>query len=145
MKLDNIKNDVNKYLLEKKIKLFDITYNKAESSLCILLDEKLELDKLEEISNDLSIVLDKYDEDFDENYILDVSTVGAERPIRDKDELANAIGSYIYVQIKNNEYYGNLIEFADEVLVLETKDKTRIVKVSIDYKDVKQVRYAVKF
>lgn len=145
MKLENIKNDVNKYLLEKKLKLFDITYNKSESSLCVLLDEKLDLDEIEEISNDLSNILDKYEDEFKENYILDVSTVGVERPIRNESELEDAINEYIFVKTKKNEYYGTLKKYSDGILELETKNKTKVVNVTIEYKDVKEVRYAVKF
>ena len=145
MKLENIKNDVNKYLLEKKLKLFDITYNKSESSLCVLLDEKLDLDEIEKISNDLSNILDKYEDEFKENYILDVSTVGVERPIRNESELEDAINEYIFVKTKKNEYYGTLKKYSDGILELETKNKTKVVNVTIEYKDVKEVRYAVKF
>ena len=145
MKLENIKNDVNKYLLEKKLKLFDITYNKSESSLCVLLDEKLDLDEIENISNDLSNILDKYEDEFKENYILDVSTVGVERPIRNESELEDAINEYIFVKTKKNEYYGTLKKYSDGILELETKNKTKVVNVTIEYKDVKEVRYAVKF
>lgn len=145
MKLENIKNDVNKYLLEKKLKLFDITYNKSESSLCVLLDEKLDLDEIEKISNDLSNILDKYEDEFKENYILDVSTVGVERPIRNESELENAINEYIFVKTKKNDYYGTLKKYSDGILELETKNKTKVVNVTIEYKDVKEVRYAVKF
>ena len=145
MKLDNIKNDVNKYLLEKKFKLFDITYNKSESSLCVLLDEKLDLDEIEKISNDLSNILDKYEDEFKENYILDVSTVGVERPIRNDSELEDAINEYIFVKTKNDEYYGILKNYSDGILELETKNKTKVVNVTIEYKDVKEVRYAVIF
>ena len=145
MKLENIKNDVNKYLLEKKLKLFDITYNKSESSLCVLLDEKLDLDEIENISNDLSNILDKYEDEFKENYILDVSTVGVERPIRNDSELEDAINEYIFVKTKKDEYYGTLKKYSDGILELETKNKTKVVNVTIEYKDVKEVRYAVKF
>ena len=145
MKLENIKNDVNKYLLEKKLKLFDITYNKSESSLCVLLDEKLDLDEIEKISNDLSNILDKYEDEFKENYILDVSTVGVERPIRNESELEDAINEYIFVKTKKNEYYGTLKKYSDGILELETKNNTKVVNVTIEYKDVKEVRYAVKF
>lgn len=145
MKLENIKNDVNKYLLEKKLKLFDITYNKSESSLCVLLDEKLDLDEIEKISNDLSNILDKYEDEFKENYILDVSTVGVERPIRNESELEDAVNEYIFVNTKKDEYYGTLKKYSDGILELETKNKTKVVNVTIEYKDVKEVRYAVKF
>ena len=110
-----------------------------------MLDERLDMNELEEVSNKISEYLDKYADDFDDNYILDVSTVGIERPIRNEEELSKAVGEYIYVKTKDNEYYGDLKEFADGIIKLETKDKTRTVSVSIEYSKTKFVRYAVKF
>lgn len=145
MKIDDIKQKLAEYLDEKKLKLFEITYQKKDQTLSILLDEKLDLDKLEEISNDISQYLDKFEDEFDDNYILDVSTVGAERPIRDEDELKKAIGEYIYVKSKESEYYGTLIDYTDGIIHLEVIDKTKTKNVSVDYSKTKQVRYAVKF
>ena len=145
MKLDSVKAKLEDYLKEKNLKLFEITYAKKDQTLSILLDEKLDLNKLEEISNNISTYLDKFEDVFEDNYILDVSTVGAERPIRDENELNKAIGEYVYVKTKDDEYYGTLLDYTDGIIHLECKDKTRTKNVSVDYKKTKQVRYAVKF
>lgn len=145
MNLEKIKCDLQKYLSENKLKLFETKYDKHESTLSIILDETLSIDDIETISNKISNFLDKYDEQFDDNYILDVSTVGAERPIRSETELIEAIGKYIFVSSKDGDYYGFLKEYVNGILQLETKDKTRIKNISIDYKKVNNVRYAVKF
>lgn len=145
MKLEKIKEILNDYLNQKKLKIFEISYQSKDKTLSILLDEKLDMDSLEKVSSDISEYLDKYDDEFDDNYILDVSTVGAERPIRNEDELNEAIGKYIYVCNKESEYYGTLKEYKDGIITLEVKNKTRIENISIDYSKVKTVRYAVKF
>ena len=145
MKLDSIKAKLEDYLKEKKLKLFEITYSKKDETLSILLDEKLDLDKLEEVSNDISDYLDKFEDEFEDNYILDVSTIGAERPIRNEKELEKAVGEYIYVKTKEVEYYGTLLDYTDGIIHLEVMDKTKKKNVSVDYSKTKQVRYAVKF
>ena len=145
MKLDSVKAKLEDYLKENNLKLFEITYSKKDETLTILLDEKLDLDKLEEISNNISAYLDKYEDEFEDNYILDVSTVGAERPIRNEDELNKAVGEYIFVKTKEAEYYGTLLDYTDGIIHLEVMDKTRSKNVSVDYSKTKQVRYAVKF
>lgn len=145
MKLDSIKEKLEDYLKQKNLKLFEITYSKKDEILSILLDEQLDLDKLEEISNDISTYLDKYEDEFDDNYILDVSTVGAERPIRNEDDLNRAVGEYIYVKTKESEYYGTLLDYTDGIIHLEVMEKTKKKNVSVDYSKTKQVRYAVKF
>lgn len=145
MNTDKIKKEIEGFLSSKGIKLFDLQYSKKDQTLTVLLDEKLSMDELEEVSNEISQLLDKYEDEFVDNYFLDVSTVGAERPIRNKEELKDAVGEYIYVKVKGNEYYGTLHSFENETLTLKVKDKTREKDVLIEYPQIKKVRYAVKF
>lgn len=145
MELNKIKDIIKEYLNKKALKLFDISYQKADKTLTVLLDEKFDMNDIEQISNELSEYLDNYADEFEDNYILDVSTVGVERPIRSKDELNEAVGEYIYVETKENNYYGTLKSFEEDTLHLEVTNKTRKDVISIDYKEVNYVRYAVKF
>lgn len=145
MDLKVIENDLKAYLESKNLHLFELKYHKSEQTLSILLDDKLDMDKLEEISTDLSDYMDKYENDIEGNYILDVSTVGAERPIRNEDELIKALGEYIYVKTKDEEMYGYLKKYENGVLSLDYKEKNLDKTKNIDYSKVKKVRYAVKF
>ena len=145
MNTDKIKKEIEGFLSSRGMKLFDLQYAKKDQTLTVLLDEKLSMDELEEVSNEISQLLDKYEDEFVDNYFLDVSTVGAERPIRNKEELKDAVGEYIYVKVKGNEYYGTLHSFENETLTLKVKDKTREKDVLIEYPQIKKVRYAVKF
>ncbi|MCR4633724.1 MAG: hypothetical protein K5648_06320 [Erysipelotrichaceae bacterium] len=145
MNTEKIKNALNEFISGKNRKLFDVEYKKSDHTLTVLLDEKLNMDELETLSNEISGFLDQYEDEFEDNYFLDVSTVGAERPIRNGDELKAAVGQYIYVKTKDNEYYGTLTSFNGDVLNLKVKEKTREKDVSIEYSKTKKVRYAVKF
>ena len=145
MNTDKIKKEIEGFLSSRGMKLFDLQYSKKDQTLTVLLDEKLAMDELEEVSNEISQLLDKYEDEFVDNYFLDVSTVGAERPIRNEEELKDAVGEYIYVKVKGNEYYGTLHSFENETLTLKVKDKTREKDVLIEYPQIKKVRYAVKF
>lgn len=145
MNTDKIKKEIEGFLSSRGMKLFDLQYAKKDQTLTVLLDEKLSMNELEEVSNEISQLLDKYEDEFVDNYFLDVSTVGAERPIRNKEELKDAVGEYIYVKVKGNEYYGTLHSFENETLTLKVKDKTREKDVLIEYPQIKKVRYAVKF
>ena len=133
-------------LLEKKgLRLFEVNYHKKDQTLEVLLDEELGLDELETVSGEISELLDRYEDELPDSYFLDVSNVGAERPIRNEDELKAAIGEYIYVKTKENEYYGALSSYKDGVMDLKVKDKTREKDVSVEYAKTKKARYAVKF
>ena len=125
--------------------MYDVVYHSKDETLEITLDNELSMDKLEEVSNLLSDFLDKYEKEFPDNYVLDVHTVGAERPIRNEEELVKAIGKYIYVKTSESEHNGTLLDYTDGILHMECMDKTRKINVSVDYKKIKKVRYAVKF
>ncbi len=133
-------------MLEKEgLKVFEITYHKNDQTLCVLLDEKMDMDQIEKVSSQVSDLLDQYEDDLPDNYFLDVSTVGAERPIRNEEELKAALNEYIYVKTKDSEYYGTLTSYKNGVMNLKVQDKTREKDVSVEYAKAKKVRYAVKF
>ena len=144
MELNKIRKDLELFLEEKDLHLFDCSFNKHEGIFSILIDETLNMDELESLSNDLSKFMDKYDEEFD-NYILDVSNVGIERPIRNDEEIINAINSYIYVKTKDKELNGTLKSFENDELLISYKDKTRSKEITLNKKDIKKIRYAVNF
>lgn len=145
MNLDKIKSALNQFLDEKQLKLFEITYQKNDEVLTVLLDETLNMDQLEKVSNEISEFLDQYEDEFKDNYFLDVSNVGAERPIRNESELLEAVNKYIYVKANKQEYYGYLKDYDKGIMTLQVKDKNRSKDIQIDYKDAKKVRYAVEF
>lgn len=145
MDINKIKKILEDFSKENDLNLFDVNYQKSSLILSVLFDNDLDMNKLEEVSNKLSTYLDKYEDEFEDNYFLDVSTVGVERPIRNEEELKAAVGKYIYVKTKENEYYGTLHSYTNGVLRLNVKDKNRTKNVSVEYSNTKQLRYAVEF
>ena len=144
MDLKKLKEDLKKDLDDIGYSLYDLSYEKKDSILHVTIDKPMDLNEIEDLSKKVSIIMDKYDEDMDE-YLLDVSSVGIERPIRSKEELSGAIGSYIYVKTKDFKVYGDLVDFKDDILTLNTKDKNITKTLKINYDELKFVRYAVKF
>ena len=145
MNLDKIKDCIKEFASNNQLNLFDVSYLKSSSILEVLFDNDLSLEEIEIISTKLSDYLDNYEDEFNDNYFLDVSTVGVERPIRNEEELINAVGSYIYVKCKDKEYYGDLKKYHDGILNLDVKEKNKTKNVSLEFSKIKQMRYAVKF
>ena len=144
MDLKKLKEDLKKDLDDIGYSLYDLSYEKKDSILHVTIDKPMDLNEIEDLSKKVSLIMDKYDEDMDE-YLLDVSSVGIERPIRSKEELEGAKGSYIYVKTKDFKVYGDLVDFKDDILTLNTKDKNINKTLKINYDELKFVRYAVKF
>ena len=144
MKLDELKTGLAEYLSEKNLKLYDLTYSKKDNILTVVLDESLDLNAISKISEDVSAYMDEHDGDMDA-YLLSVETAGIERKIRNEQEVADAVGSYVYVKTGNLELNGDLKDYKDGILTLAYKDKNLNKKAEIAYKDIKFIRYAVKF
>ncbi len=144
MEIKELKEKLGNDLLNLGYKLYDCYFEKKEHILHVVIDAKMDMNQIEELSKKVSQIMDLYDGDMDE-YMLDVSTVGIEKEIRNLDELKDAIGSYIYVKTKELKVYGDLESLEGNILTLKTKDKNITKTIKVDYSNVKYVRYAVKF
>lgn len=151
--------DVNLIKEGIKKKLEDISYSlysiksfndKSGSVLEIIVDrdENIDLDDIVEVSNYLSEYLDEVIMD-DNPYTLDVSSLGAEKPI-DLEKLDKYQGKYVNLHLSHpykgeNIIEGDLKEVTSDYVVLTYRIKTRIVEAKIERKDIDKARLAIKF
>jgi len=115
----------------------------GEKIVEILIDvDVMDINELEKIHMEYVDLLT--DEDLDDDYYLELSSLGAERPLKTKEEIEKAIGKYIYLE--TNKYKGNgyIISFENDIIKLEINDKGRIRKIDIDFKDARHMRTSVK-
>ena len=96
------------------------------------------------ISEGLSKILDVNDP-IDVPYSLEVSSPGAERVLRNIEEVKKAIGKYIYLETSEVFYYGTLLNLVDDELEIEYFQKNIKKKTKINYQDIKLIRLAIKF
>ena len=107
------------------------------------------LDEVCAVSDLISKKLDEIDLITD-NYVLDVSTSGAEKPIKDFSKFNKYVGKYIYVKLRNpveglNDYTGTLEEASEEEIKLSYKVKTRTKYVTIEVANITKANLAIKF
>lgn len=115
----------------------------GEKIVEILIDvDVMDINDLEKIHLEYVDLLT--DEDMDPNYYLELSSLGAERPLKTKEEVLKAIGKYIYLE--SDKYNGNgyIISFENDIIKLEINDKGRIRKIDINYTDARHMRTSVK-
>jgi len=145
MNLEKIKEKLIPFLEPKGLDVYSIRTKRefGEKIVEILIDvETMDIDELEKIHLAFIETLD--DEDLDPDYFLELSSLGAERPLKTMDDLKKAIGRYIYLvspQFKGN---GTLIELIEDKLVLEISDKGRLRKIEIPFHLASRMRTAVK-
>ncbi|MGT2803023.1 ribosome maturation factor RimP [Streptococcus henryi] len=141
-------------VIKAPFELVDVEYEKMGSDfiLSILVDkpEGITVEDTAELTDIISPLLDTIKPDpFPDQYMLEVSSPGLERPLKTKEALENAVGSYINVSLykaidKVKIFEGDLISFDGENLVIDFMDKTRHKQVEIPYEIVSKARMAVK-
>lgn len=138
-------------LAEHGLSLFDLEYVKEGNDyfLRVFIDKPsgVDLSECEFISEAVSEVLDKK-EPIKDAYYLEVSSPGAERPLRTKEEIAERVGENVFVTLYmqidgEKEYEGILTEFTNDVVTIEYKFKTRVKQVQIPYEKIAKARLAV--
>lgn len=146
-------------LIEEVLKKHQVTFYNSEFVkegedyfLRIFVDKvgsSMDLDTCVAVSEDISLVLDKNDP-IAHDYILEVTSAGAERPLKNAQDFIAAKGKYIWVVLRNpvesfDELIGTLLEANQETFTLEFKVKTRNKKAIIAYSEVEQAITTVKF
>lgn len=151
--------DINylKPLLEKRVnelgfELCSISSKKEAGTLLlsIVVDRvnPIDMETISNVSNNISSYLDEI-ELSNEPYTLDVSSLGAEKPLK-IESLKSYEGSFVNVHIINpiegmNIFEGDMIEANDETIAVSYKIKTRVKKVVILQSNIYKIRLAIKF
>ena len=147
--IEKVKEIILPYLNDNQVSLFDIEYvfEDNENILRIYIDneeENMDLLTCVNISEGISKLLDANDP-IDVPYSLEVSSPGAERPLRNEEEVTKAIGKYIYIETDDVSVYGTLLNFSNNELEIEYLVKNIKKKITINYLNVKNIRLAIKF
>ena len=104
------------------------------------------VDDCEEVSRALSDLLDE--EDFiSENYILEVSSPGLDRPLKKEKDFARSIGKDVEVKLfkaiyKDKEFVGILKAYDEDTVTLEMEDETEM---QFKRSDIARIRLAFFF
>ena len=136
--------------IKEPFELVDVEYGKMGSDyvLSILIDkpEGITVNDTADLTEIISPLLDAIKPDpFPEQYMLEVSSPGLERPLKTKEALEKAVGSYVNVSLyKVKVFQGDLVAFDGETLTIDYLDKTRKKTVEIPYSTVAKARLAVK-
>ncbi|MFD2682793.1 ribosome maturation factor RimP [Bacillus seohaeanensis] len=138
---------------DMSLELVDVEYVKEGSSwfLRVFIDKDTGVD-IEEcgvVSERLSEKLDSIDP-IPHNYFLEVSSPGAERPLKKEKDFEKAIGKNVHVKTYepiNGEktFEGKLVSYEQDFLTIEITIKTRKKQVEIPTEKVAKARLAVTF
>ncbi len=112
-------------------------------------DTGVDIEECGVVSEKLSEKLDELDP-IPHNYFLEVSSPGAERPLKKANDFEKAIGKQILVKTYEpidgeKGFEGKLLTFDGVTVSIEVKIKTRKKIVEIPYEKVASARLAISF
>ncbi|MGF7048783.1 ribosome maturation factor RimP [Paenibacillus sp. DS2015] len=144
---------IQPFLDEHAFELVDVEYVKEGSNyfLRIFVDKEggIDIDDCGLVSEYMSEKLDGNDPVTDA-YFLEVSSPGAERPLKKNTDVLKAVGKDVFVTVYEaldglKEFEGRLISFEDDVLLIEVAKKQKKMQYSVPYDKVASARLAIIF
>jgi len=144
-----VESMITPYLEENGFELVDIEYVKEGSSwyLRIFVDKEggIDIEDCGRISEYVSQKLDEADP-IEDAYFLEVSSPGAERPLKKPQDVAKSVGKHVFVTTYEpigglKEFEGELVSFDGETMVVQVGGKDR----AIPYNKVASARLAIVF
>lgn len=153
--LDIVTEIVTPFLEEHHFELVEVEFVKEGKSQFLRLyvdkDGGIDIDECVLVSEYLSEKLDALDPDpMPEAYFLEVSSPGAERPLKKEADYEKALNKYIHVSLYQavegeKQFEGFLKEFNNESLTLTVRFKTREKEVRIKRTNIAKARLAIQF
>ena len=139
---------------ELELELVDVEFVKEGKNwfLRVYVDnpqEPIDIDQCVIVSERLSEELDATDP-IEQNYFLEVSSPGAERPLKKEKDFEKALENFIYIKTyepieDTKEFEGYLKSYDEEQVEIEIKIKTRRKTISIPRKKIAVIRLAIDF
>lgn len=151
MDLKIVQEKLSTFLNENGYELYDLKFKKSgDYFLEVIVDRvaPIDMNAIEEISRLISTYLDEINL-IDVPYMLDVSSLGAEKPLN-VSRLKDYLNQYVNIHLINpfkgeNILEGTLKEVNEEEIILEYKVKTRVYLANIKKENIYKARLAIKF
>lgn len=156
--MSNITEEVAKIAIpiveELELELVDVEFVKEGRDwfLRVYIDTpngNIDIDQCSQVSEKLSEELDRTDP-IPQNYFLEVSSPGAERPLKKEEDFQKAIGQFVFIKTYEpindmKEFEGYLLAYGPEGAEVEMRIKTRKLTVKIDQEKIALARLAIDF
>lgn len=109
----------------------------------------LDMDTCVNASEEISQLMDEKDIVKNE-YYLEVSSPGAEKPLKTLEKVVESIGEYVYIQFAQptvgmDEVYGTILNVDGQMIEIQYLVKNVKKKCTFNYEDIAFARLAVQF
>ncbi len=143
---NEVENLVNEVLLGTGYSLYSIEASDDFGfdilRICVDRPGGIDIEELSSINTKIGDRLDEKDL-VEGEYMLEVSSPGAEKELRSFEDVKDSLDKYIHIET-DSVYEGFLIDIDGNTLVVECNFKGRIKNIKVEYEDIKFIRLAVK-
>ena len=148
MDLNTLKQLISSKVNEAGYELVSLSFASETLSIVVDREKDIDMETIVSLTNVLNAYLDELNP-FEKAYTLDVSSLGAEKPLN-IERLSAYQGRFVHVHLINpikgeNIYEGDLTSVNDSSIVLTYKNKTRSIAVEISKSNISKIRLAIKF
>lgn len=153
--VETVQNVVTPILDECHFELVDVEFVKEGKNwfLRVFIDKPggIDIEECALVSEKLSEKMDQLEPDpIPQAYFLEVSSPGAERPLKKESDYEQALNEYIHVSLYQNiegekQYEGFLTSYDSENLTLLVRIKTREKEFTFSRKNIAKARLAIQF
>ena len=148
MDLNTLKGLIETKISEQGYELYSLSFAKETLSVVVDREQDIDMEAIVSLTNVLNAYLDELNP-FEKAYTLDISSLGAEKPL--KVEKLNAyVGKFVHVHLINpikgeNIYEGDLVNVNEQTITVTYRNKTRSISVEIEKTNISKIRLAIKF
>ena len=148
MDLNTLKQLISSKLNEQGYELYSLSFANETLNIVVDREQEIDMEAIVNLTNVLNAYLDELNP-FEKAYTLDISSLGAEKPLK-VEKLEAYVGKFVHVHLINpikgeNIYEGDLTDVNESSIVLTYKNKTRSITVEIDKANISKIRLAIKF
>lgn len=145
--LEKLKESIAHMIKKHPFELYEINQTMifGQQGIEILVDNDdgpISTDALEAFHQEI-LTLD--DDVLPDHYVIEVSSVGIERPLKSEKDYQKAIGKYMYLISDHYKGYGTLEAYTQEAITITYLEKTKKLTKTIPLTSISSARRAVKF
>lgn len=151
---EDVEKLVSPIVKDLELELVDVEFLKEGRDwfLRVYIDNpegNIDIEQCAQVSEKLSEELDRTDP-IPQNYFLEVSSPGAERPLKKEEDFEKAVGQYVFIKTYEpingmKEFEGHLLAYGPETAEIEIRIKTRTLQVEIAKEKIAFARLAINF
>jgi len=143
MELSHLETLIGEVVRSHGYELYGIEWTRERKTrvLRVMIDkpEGIDIDDCVAVSDWLNPRLDEWDP-IPEEYSLEVSSPGAERKLRNADEIRRSVGKFVHVETSETKVEGELLAMNETTLTLKVRNKN----IDLAMSEIQLIRLAIK-